>query len=198
MAANHDGVQKFQKHCVVALENTKRRFDHSDFGGEVPAIEAAKHFLACGQKLINRFEALKGNPEERKQFIKTTFGGDAFQPNKRLKAQQALLVSKLICRQVPSTEASVMQVAVRATPGVEKKDSLSLTYSEDDQKFKAVLCGENENMTKMFENLKDAKSWLLNMGKCSEAGFVNTCALISKIIRTFMMIKEIYSMLCGK
>ena len=82
---------------------------------------------------------------------------------------QSLLVSKLVSRQVPAVEASIMQVAIRAAPGVKSKESLCLTYDTSCEKFKAVLCGGNENMTKMFDTTKEAKNWLLNMGKCSEA-----------------------------
>ena len=168
--ASHAGLQKFQKHCAAVLESTKRRFDHSDFGGESQAVEAANFFMSQGKKLIIRFESLGRKPAERKQWIKDMFGGDAVHQHRPLKYQQASLVSRLISRQIPSFEASIMQCALRATPGLENTESLCLTFDDSCEKFKAaLLCGEGENMTKMFETLKDAKSWLQNMGKCSEA-----------------------------
>ena len=118
--------------------------------------------------MMIRFQALCKKPEERKQWIRDTFGGDAV-ITKTLNVQQSLLVSKLVSRQVPAVEASIMQVAIRAAPGVKSKESLCLTYDTSCEKFKAVLCGGNENMTKMFDTTKEAKNWLLNMGKCSEA-----------------------------
>ena len=66
----------------------------------------------------------------------------------------------------------MMQVAVRAMLDLAKKEALSLTYDDDLAKFKAVLSGDNENVIKVFEKLNDARNWLLNMGKSSEASWL--------------------------
>lgn len=62
-----------------------------------------------------------------------------------------------------------MQAAIRAAPGLEKSKSIALTYDQESEVYKAVLSGDDENMIKMFKDIKDAKNWLLSMGKSSEA-----------------------------
>ena len=62
-----------------------------------------------------------------------------------------------------------MQAAIRAAPGLEKSKSIALTYDQESEMYKAVLSGDDENMIKMFKDIKDAKNWLLSMGKSSEA-----------------------------
>ena len=162
-------LKEYSKHCCASLEGIKRRFEDKDYGGTSQAVEAAKEFLSIGKKMMIRFQTLRKKPEERKQWIRDTFGGDAIS-KKSLNVQQSLLVSKLVSRQVPAVEASIMQVAVRAAPGVTSKESLCLTYDTSCEKFKAVVCGDNENMTKMFDTPKEAKGWLLSMGNVQRPG----------------------------
>ena len=178
-------LKEYSKHCCASLEGIKRRFEDKDYGGTSQAVEAAKEFLSIGKKMMIRFQTLRKKPEERKQWIRDTFGGDAIS-KKSLNVQQSLLVSKIVSRQVPAVEASIMQVAVRAAPGVTSKESLCLTYDTSCEKFKAVVCGDNENMTKMFDTPKEAKGWLLSMGKCSEAGAQNIIYIDIYIYNTYM------------
>ena len=170
MASLH-GLQEFSKHCTVSLESTKRKLEYSDYGGKTQTVEAAKHFLTQGKKLMLGFDMLGRKPVERKQWIKDNFGDDAIQMRKSLSAQKGFLLAQLVGRHVPWFEASMMQVAVRAMLDLAKKEALSLTYDDDLAKFKAVLSGDNENVIKVFEKLNDARNWLLNMGKSSEASW---------------------------
>ena len=171
MASLH-GLQEFSKHCTVSLESTKRKLEYSDYGDKTQTVEAAKHFLAQGKKLMLGFDMLGRKPVERKQWIKDNFGDDAIQMHKSLSAQKGFLLAQLVGRHVPWFEASMMQVAVRAMPDLAKKEALSLTYDDDLAKFKAVLSGDNENVIKVLEKLNDARNWLLNMGKSSEASWL--------------------------
>ena len=107
MASLH-GLQEFSKHCTVSLESTKRKLEYSDFGSKTQALEAAKHFLTQGKKLLNGFDMLGRKPIERKQWIKDNFGDDAIQHHKSLSSQKGFLVARLVGRQVPWFEASMM------------------------------------------------------------------------------------------
>ena len=167
--ASTNGLIHFQKHINAVLETTKRKFDHSVYGGEAQATEAAKQFLSRGKVIMNLYDAIGRQPAERKDWITKTFGADAL-TNKPLAVQRVILVNRLCQHQVPKVEAGIMQAAIRATPGLEKSESLCLTYDQESEMDKAVLSGDNENMTKMFKDIKDAKNWLMNMGKSSEAG----------------------------
>ena len=166
-------LQEWQKHVSIALEGTKRRFDDSEFGGRSQSIAAAKRFVAAGNKLMFRFDLLKKKPVERKEFVRTQFGDSASYPSKSIAAQKAVLVSKLVGREVPVVEASVMEAAMHETPGLNEKGSLSLTYDGECEKFKATLQHDGENMSKSFATPKEAKNWLLSMGKSSEARWVH-------------------------
>ena len=165
----HQRFDPFPKHINAVMETTKRKFDHSVYGGEAQATEAAKQFLSRGKVIMNLYDAIGRQPAERKDWITKTFGADAL-TNKPLAVQRVILVNRLCQHQVPKVEAGIMQAAIRATPGLEKSESLCLTYDQESEMYKAVLSGDNENMTKMFKDIKDAKNWLMNMGKSSEAG----------------------------
>ena len=189
--ASQKGLQEFSKHCYVSLESTKRRLEYSDFGGKAPALEAADYFLTQGKKLMLGFDVLGRRPVERKQWIKDNFGDESSIPQyKSLAAQKEILLSQLVGRQVPWFEASMMQVAVRAMPGIENKEALSLTYDDDLAKFKAVLSADNENVIKMFDKLSDARNWLLNMGKSSEARWLGckTQSCLNSILYEYVVL----------
>ena len=167
--AKASAVQEFQKHCYVSLDSTKRKLEYSDYGGKTQALEVANHFLTRGKAIRIEFDMLRGSPLERKEWIIKHFGEDALQVRKSLAVQRSMLVYRLCSRQVPSFEAAMMQVAVRSTPGLTKKDALVLTYERETDRFKAIMSGGSENMSKTFADIKAARDWLLNIGKSSEA-----------------------------
>ena len=184
-------VQEYAKHCVTSVEGTKRKFEFAEYGGQVPCVEAAKKFASLGRSMIVRFECLKRKPDDRKAWVEEKFGSGAYTGSKSLKCQQALLVRRLIDRLCPEVEAAIMQVALRATPGVEKPEYICLTYDTTSEKFKAVLGGDKEqmsdfNMSKLFDNIKDAKNWLLSMSKTSEVGAMkkHNRSLTDRILNT--------------
>ena len=183
--ANTKEVNTFQKHVNAVLESAKRRFDHSLYGGEAQAIEAAKQFLSQGKVFMTRFDSIGRQPAERKEWITKTFGADAL-TSKALAVQRSILVDRLCQQKVPNVEACIMQAAIRATPGLEKTESICLTYDQGSEMYKAVLSSENENMTKMFKEIKDAKNWLLNMGKSSEAWILRKNNVLMKRLRIYI------------
>ena len=93
--ASTDGVIQFQKHVNAVLETTKRKFDHSVYGGEAPAVEAAKQFLSRGKVIMNIYDGIGRQPAERKSWITKTFGADAV-TSKPLAVQRAILINRLV------------------------------------------------------------------------------------------------------
>ena len=104
------------------------------------------------------------------------FSADALLTHKSIAVQRECLISRLVNRKVNWVEASIMQAAVRALQPDAVKDRLSLCYDHENEKFKAsVDCDSNKDntMTKLFDKIADACSWLLHMGKSSEAKGLN-------------------------
>ena len=117
------------------------------------------------------FEMFSGQPAERKQWINQKFGPTAFRPGKSLAVQKASLINQLATHEVKWFDAEIMQAAVWAMPGLAKKDELSMAVDTETEMFSCRLGGEKEGTTKQFAKIIDARNWLLNMGKSSEAGF---------------------------
>lgn len=170
MAMATSAIHEYQKHCNVVLHDCKRKLDYSYYGGKTSTMAAANYFLGTGKKLMVDFEMFSGHPQERKKWICEQFGADAFKPGKSLACQKTLLACKLVNHDVHWFEAGMMQAAIRAVPGLTKKDEYSLSYDEEAQRFSAHLGDSKQGITQHFAKIVDAKTWLLNMGKSSEAG----------------------------
>lgn len=166
-------IQEFQKHCYASLENTRRKLEYSTYGGKDQALEAANKFLAEGKYLLFQFSTLGRAPVQRKEFVKEHFGEAAILHGKTISAQKAKLIVCLVRQEVPSVEASMMQAAARAAPGLAKPSALSLTYDQGSNQFKAVLGEGGESMSKLFTSITDARHWLLSMGKSAEARYMH-------------------------
>lgn len=178
-------IQEFQKHCYAIIKSSKRRFEYADYGGKDRTIPAARHAIKICSDLINEFDTLNRKPTDRKTFVIKNFSADALLTHKSIAVQRECLISRLVNRKVNWVEASIMQAAVRALQPDAMKDRLSICYDHENEKFKAsVDCDSNKDniMTKLFDKIADARSWLLNMGKSSEArglknfntGYINT------------------------
>lgn len=171
--ASTSEIQEFQKHCYASLELTKRKLDYSTYGGKTQALEAAKQFLKQSKWLLFEFSSLNRAPTQRKEFILQHFGADAILNGKTIAAQKAKLISRLVSGDVSSVEATMMEAAVRAAPGLAKPSALSLKYDQESQQFKAVLGEGGESMTKLFTDIAEGRHWLLSMGKSAEARYMH-------------------------
>ena len=168
--ASDPEIIEFNKHCYAALFDSKRKLEYSFYGGKTQALAAANSFLVQGKKLIADFQAFGRQPQERHDWIIEKFSCDAVKKGRSLALQKSCLISRLVSQGVHWLEADMMQAAIRATPGLSKKDTISLKFVQEGEQFRAQVDATNESITKQFAKITDARNWLLSMGKSSEAG----------------------------
>ena len=168
-----DDIMQYQAHCVAFLASTRRRFEHKVFGGEEQANAAAKQFVSLGQTLLDQFDSYNGKPSGRKTFLVKELGSCSSIISKSIAKQRASVVCMLVGKQVNWFEADIMEVAVRATPGLMNPKALSITFDSEATMFRARIAGDKE-MSQTFLHLADARTWTLHMGKSSEAS-TKTC-----------------------
>ena len=170
---------EFAKHCYAVVDSTRRKLEYSTYGGKSQALEACKAYESKVKKLMIRYDTLARKPDERKAWIKDIFGGEAILLGKSLAAQKANLMQRLKCGEIPEVEALMMEAAIRSAPSVEKKDALSLSYDQESSKYKAILRSDKgEDVTKMCDDIREARNWLLNMGASSEARQIYSVVLV--------------------
>ena len=169
-------IVQYQAHCVAFLASTRRRFDHKVFGGEEQANAAAKQFVSLGQTLLDQFDSYNGKPSDRKTFLVNELGCCPSIMSKSIAKQRASVACMLIGKEVKWFEADIMEVAVRATPGIVNPKALSITFDSEATMFRARIAGDKE-MSQTFLHLADARTWTLHMGKSSEAS-TKTCMFI--------------------
>lgn len=167
-------IMQYQAHCVAILASTRRRFDHKLFGGEEQARAAAKQFVSLGQALLDQFDSYSGKPGDRKSFLVKELCCCPSIMSKSIAKQRSTVVCMLIGKEVKWFEADIMEVAVRATPGLVNPNALSITFDSEVTMFRARIAGDKE-MSQTFLHLADARTWTLHMGKSSEALTKKTC-----------------------
>ena len=168
-----DNIVEYAKHCVIHMEGTRRRkCEYNAYGGQKEAIEAAKCWLARGKSLMADFDSFKGQPKERKEWIVTNFGASAEQPGKALQYQRTHLIYRLADGDVGWVEAEMMHKALQASPLLADSSKFTLVFVKGSNQFKATVMNEDEDTSKLFDDVGPAQKWILHMAKGSEASMI--------------------------